>query len=212
MVFELNSIVELDYSERIKLWPTKFTHKNSNFFANECFNDNHPNNFWLLSEQYYTIAWTLYSASFNERVKWPYSGNLMTFEKDKSHGEILTEKIKNNNWSDPVFLSFAHLSCELAFKAIILHKSKDIENMYYPKGHDLEKLLDYFNDKTKKSFIEQYENWEYKQDLNEILYDSGNKFIEQRYGNIESDNNSSETINLCRFIHEEFRLKNIESE
>lgn len=92
MIIELESIIEYDYDKRVRYWPTKISQRRNKYFGNGIFSNDYPDNFWLLSEQYYTIAWTLYTASFNERVHWPYSGELEPFEIDVSHKEKLSKK------------------------------------------------------------------------------------------------------------------------
>ena len=211
MTIEFNTIRNQNYSERVKFWPTEITKSGNNFYGNNIFSGDWPNNFWKLSEQYYSISWTLWTAAFNERMKWPYADNISS-EEEQKHKDLLINKIHQNNWSAPTFLSFAHLSCELAFKAIIFHKNNEIEQMSYPVGHDLNALLNKFNAHTKNSFENQYSEWEHRGNLNEILQNSGQKFIEQRYGNFEFNSNGLGTINLCRFIHEGFELENIPTE
>ena len=68
------------------------------------------------------------------------------------------------------------------------------------------------NNIIKNSFENQYAEWEYSENLNEILQDSGTRFIEQRYGNVQFNSRGLGTINLCRFIHEKFELENIPTE
>ena len=48
-----------------------------------------------------------------------------------------------------------------------------------------------------------------KLNLEEILFESENRFVEQRYGEIRYENDSNEIINLCKFIHENLKLENI---
>lgn len=211
MVIKFDTIKNQNYKSRVKFWPTEITKDGDNFYGNDLYSSDWPNNFWILSEQYYSISWTLITAAFNERRKWPYADNISSKE-DQNHKEFLISKIYRNNWSAPTFLSFAHLSCELAFKAIIFHKKNEIDQMSYPMGHDLKSLKDNFNVHTKNSFENQYAEWEYSENLNEILQDSGTRFIEQRYGNVRFNKGELGTINLCRFIHEKFELENIPTE
>ncbi|MCP4456723.1 MAG: hypothetical protein GY816_01645 [Cytophagales bacterium] len=211
MTIDFKIVKNQSYPNRVKFWPTEVNNVGSNFLGNEIFSADHPNNFWRLSEQYYSISWTLWTAAFSERIKWPYADNVSSND-DETHRELIKQKIFDNNWSAPTFLSFAHLSCELAFKAIIFHKTNDPDTMSYPMGHDLEILLEQFHDHTKNSFEEQYDNWANKLNLTEILHNSGPRFIEQRYGNFEYNNIGLGTVNLSRFIHEEFDLQDIPAE
>lgn len=218
---EFQSIKNKDYSNRVRFWPNKIVPKNKNYFGEKYFNDDYDDsNFWLLSEQYYTLTWTLYTAEFNERKKWAYAVNINSDEdnilsdEDKIHKKLIEQKIVKNNWSAPTFLTFAHLSCELAFKAIIFHKTSNLQTMSYPKCHDLNKLFNLFNIHTQDSFRIQYNDWSAKADLEEIIFGSGNRFINQRYGDIDYTSEEEEfgTIKLCRFIHEKFNLENIQFE
>jgi len=210
---EFQNIKNEDYSNRVRFWPNKITIKNKNCFGEKYFNEYYDSNFWRLSEQYYTLTWTLWSAEFDEREKWAYAVNILS-DEDKIHKKLIGQKISKNNWTAPTFLTFAHLSCELAFKAIIFHKTNKLQTMSYPKYHDLNKLFNLFNIHTQDSFRVQYNDWSDKADLDEIIFDSGKRFINQRYGNIEYTNEKEEfgTIKLCRFIHEKFNLENIKFE
>ena len=211
MTIEFDTIRNQDYSGRVRFWPKEVTKSGNDFYGNNIFSGDSPNNFWQLSEQYYSISWALWTAAFNERIKWPYADNVSS-EEDTTHKEYLANRIYRNNWSAPTFLSFAHLSCELAFKAIIFHKENEIAQMSYPMGHDLKVLLNKFDTHTKNSFKNQYDEWEHSMNLDEILQNSGQKFIEQRYGNFEYNSSGLGTVNLCRFIHENFELENIPNE
>lgn len=79
--------------------------------------------------------------------------------------------------------------------------------MFFPKEHDLEKLMEQFESETKRLFFEQFESLNANLKLDDILFDSGNRFIEQRYGKIEFDSNGYDTISLCKFIHEHLKLE-----
>tara|TARA_B110000908_G_scaffold162543_1_gene208143 strand:- start:1263 stop:1910 length:648 start_codon:yes stop_codon:yes gene_type:complete len=212
MILKFELIKTQDYRDRIRFWPNEIEIKDrNNFFTRDketVFNGTGANNFWRLSEQYYSIAWTLWTAAFNERIKWPYIDNIAD-EKDEKHKKLLCQSISDNSWTAPTFLSFAHLSCELAFKTIIFHKSTEVNLMSYPKGHDLKDLMNEFDAHTKNSFITQYNDWEDSQNLDDIINDSDVRFVEQRYGNYEFNSKGLGVINLCRFIHEFFNLENI---
>lgn len=208
MIKEYKNIKDQSYLERLKFWPIEITQKKNIFIGSKFLSDDFPNNFWNLSEQYYTLAWTIFSGGYDERKKWSYA-NCIETKEDVIHNKLLETKISNNTWSPQTYLSLAHLSCELAFKAIIFHQNKMDEKRSYPKGHNLEILLGIFNKYTKISFQNQYYNWIHKENLEDIIFESDKKFINQRYGFFEETNEELGTLNLCRFIHEQFILKNI---
>ncbi len=155
MVTSLKSIINYDYSERIKFWPIN-VNEDKEKLGSDMFTNDFPNNFWLLSEQYYTMAWSLLTASYDQRTMIPYSGELEDQEKDIFHRDILFKKIKSNTWSLNILRSMAHLSCELAFKAILYHKSTRPSKMKFKHTHNLQDLFFEFDIKTQKSFTLQY--------------------------------------------------------
>ncbi len=163
-------------------------------------------NFWKIGEQYYLLAWTLFTLGNREQMDLPYKGNLSN-DTDIAHQEILKGKIFQNGWNFIQILGNAHLACEMAFKSMALHLSADVSSAKFPKTHDLKEILMHLPENANRELKDDFNSWAEENSSSEnfsrIIKNSGSRFISQRYNHPAILNSATcGTIGLSRFIYE----------
>ena len=146
------------------------------------------------------LAWSLYTLGHPNQINVPYLDNVDSPE-DAEHRKSLQELAAHNCWSFPQILTLAHMSCELAFKAMVLHTSI---HKGFPKIHCLKTLLKRLNNDFKEDLEAQFNQWTsqtIKVQLSQICSKSGSRFIKQRYGEINLNRTESGVLVLSKFLH-----------
>lgn len=194
---------------RIAYWPNlEHVGKKTMRAVEDTFIPFRHDNFWLLSKQYYALAWSLFTADSVTNILVPYSGSVGQ-DVDKEHQRELSNIISNHGWGLAPSLGLSHLSCELALKAICLHSSPELEKpISFTGTHYLDELIEELNPEMQLELSDKFLNWEGNSgrlELRKITENSGPRFIQQRYGGITSINQiECGSLSLSRFIHSEF--------
>ena len=162
-------------------------------------------NFWVLSRQYYALSWSLFTLGHPNQILMPYRDNISSKE-DEVHQLELRNIISAEGWGFVHFLGLAHISCEMAFKCILLHNCVEANRIPgFPRTHDLGELFNLLDPTITQNIRLEFENWSQSHSpviLDDVLNGSGERFLLQRYGELPAANpRQLGTIDLCRFLH-----------
>lgn len=194
------------YKSRRDFWPD-INEKGKSYLAKKnSWETKSKSNMWTIGEQYYSLAWSLFTLGYVEQLDLPYRGNISSSE-DVTHQELLKNRIYNNNWGYIQILGNSHLACELSMKSLALHTAESISRAQYPKTHDLKKIFDSLSEEIKVEFKREFNEWSMKasseEKFKDIIHNSGKRFLEHRYNHPSILNSTTlGTLGLSRFIYE----------
>lgn len=183
------------------------------FHSDNYFDDK---NFWVMATQHYTLAWSLYTLAYprfgvaNQDDQpifgIPY-GNNESSEEDNAHKLELCNNIMTVGFGVRGILQLAHLACEMALKCFLLHTSADKS---FKALHNLKELMNELSDNHKKELVDGFKKWSphtYDDELEELLSESGTRFMQGRYGQVDFPAVDSATcicLPFSRFIFSSF--------
>ena len=196
------------YKARRAYWPELYDRNKDVHAISNTWALGSDSNFWTIGEQYYVLAWSLFTMGYRDQMNLPYTGNIST-PQDSDHQQYLKNRIFRNGWGFIQILGNAHLACEMALKSMCLHLAKDVHSAKFPKTHDLEKIFKSLPTLFQRQVKEEFDDWANKNSANEnfmlIVNNSGARFVAHRYDHPETiDSTNLGTIGLSRFFYEIF--------
>lgn len=197
---------------RLTYWPTLALEGNRFFAVEGSFTipgmveSGDGPNFWVLSKQYYALSWSLFALAYSESSDLPYKSNVSSRD-DAEHRSELQGIIRDVGFGREAMLDLAHLSCETAFKSLLLHTLPDLgQRPGFPKTHDLEKLVVELGPNNASLLESWFQEWPERVEsltLTGIVHGSGSRFVQQRYGEIYDAPIQYGVMALSKFVHSE---------